>query len=119
VVRYDGRLQRLLINYASGIGTYSGRGALKDGCNPAEHTILYLSGTDPASCYLPGEYESGMWKDPIEVEAVDSSIAIRRESRIRFGKTYPIEMNLKVKDVRRVQPHHLSKLLQYWTDEDD
>src|ERR1044071_3980621 len=40
---------------ASGIGTYSGRGSLKAGCIPAEHTIVYLSGTDPESCYLPGE----------------------------------------------------------------
>jgi hypothetical protein len=59
-----------------------------------------------------------MTKEPIEVEPVDSSITIRPESRIRFGKTYPIEMNVKVKDIGRVASHHLSKLLRYWTDED-
>ncbi|KAH8634485.1 hypothetical protein IG631_09885 [Alternaria alternata] len=106
------------LTQSSGIGTYSGRGALKDGCNPQEHSIVYFSGTDPAYCYLPREYEKGMTKDPIEVEPVDRFATIRRESRIRFGKTYPIEMNVKVKDIGRVHPYHLTKLVQYWTDED-
>ncbi|CAN9461435.1 unnamed protein product [Alternaria alternata] len=103
----------------SGIGTYSGRGSLKAGCIPAEHTIVYLSGTDPAYCYLPGEYESGMTKEPIEIIPVDSSMTLRRESRVRFGKTYPIEMNVKVKDIGQVHPDHLTKLVQYWSDEED
>jgi hypothetical protein len=60
-----------------------------------------------------------MIKEPIEIEPLDSSIRIRRESRIRFGKTYPIEKNVKVKDIGRVHPSHKSKLLQYWTDEDE
>jgi hypothetical protein len=79
---------------------------------------VYLTGTDPASCYLPGEHESGMKKEPIQIVPVDPSIKIRRDSRLRFGKTYPIEMNVKVKDIGRVHPIHLSTLLQYWTDEE-
>jgi hypothetical protein len=66
---------------------------------------------------LPGELQ-WMTKEPIEIEPVDSSIKIRTESRIRFGKTYPIEMNVKVKDIGRVQQRHLSKLLKYWNDEE-
>ena len=103
----------------SGIGTYSGRGTLKSGINPAEHAIVYLSGTDSESCYLPGEREAGMTRDPIEVVPVDSSVRIRPESRIRFGKTYPIEKNVKVKDIGIVHPSHRYKLVAYWQDRDD
>jgi hypothetical protein len=105
--------------YACGIGTYSGRGTLKSGINPAEHAIVYLSGTDPESCYLPGEREAGMTREPIEVVPVDSSVRIRPESRIRFGKTYPIEKNVKVKDIGIVHPSHTYKLVAYWQDRDD
>ncbi|KAI4953231.1 hypothetical protein J4E86_006772 [Alternaria arbusti] len=102
---------------ACGIGTYSGRGTLKEGCNPAEHTMVYLSGTDPASCYIPGEYESGMTKEPIEVVPAEPSVSIRKESRIRFGKVYPIEMNVAVKDIGRVREDQISALLSYWQQE--
>jgi len=102
---------------ACGIGTYSGRGTLKDGCNPAEHTIVYFSGTDPASCYIPGEYESGMIKEPIEVVPAEPNERIRRESRIRFGKVYPIEMNVKVKDIGRVREDQISALISCWAQE--
>ncbi|KAI4673437.1 uncharacterized protein J4E84_011079 [Alternaria hordeiaustralica] len=101
----------------SGIGTYPGRGTLKDGCNPAEHTIVYFSGTDPASCYIPGEYERGMTKEPIEVVPAEPNEKIRRESRIRFGKVYPIEMNVKVKDIGRVREDQISALISYWAQE--
>ncbi|KAI4945167.1 hypothetical protein J4E91_008144 [Alternaria rosae] len=111
-----GRRGKVLIRI-SGIGTYSGRGTLKDGCNPAEHTIVYFSGTDPASCYIPGEYETGMTKEPIEVLPAESSMSIRRESRIRFGKVYPIEMNVKVKDIGRVREDQIGALLSYWSQE--
>jgi hypothetical protein len=109
-------MQMSLLIYSSPIGTYAGRGTLKKGCLPWEHTIAYLSGTDPRSCYLPGEYESGMTKQPIEIVPVDSSIALRSESRIRFGKMYPIEKNVKVKDIGLVHQNYLGKLLQYWAD---
>ena len=108
-----------MLTRVSGIGTYSGRGTLKDGCNPAEHTIVYFSGTNPASCYIPGEYESGMTKEPIEVVPAEQNLSIRRESRIRFGKVYPIEMNVKVKDIGRVRDDQISTLLSYWLQEED
>ncbi|KAH6865211.1 hypothetical protein BKA58DRAFT_322449 [Alternaria rosae] len=103
---------------ACGIGTYSNRGARKGGCRPSEHAIVYLQGTDPASCYLEGERESGMTKEAIEIIPVDRSIKLRSNSRIRFGKTYPIEQNVKVKDIGHIHPSHVGKLLQYWKDED-
>jgi hypothetical protein len=113
---YSNTMQISRLIYFSPIGTHAGRGTLKKGCFPWEHAIVYLSGTDPETCYLPGEYESGMVKQPIEIVPVDSSITLRSESRIRFGKTYPIEKNVKVKDIGMVHPNHLGKLSQYWTD---
>jgi hypothetical protein len=67
---------------------------------------------------MTGEWANGMTKEPIEIIPVDSSIQLRPESRIRFSKRYPIEMNVKVKDIGRVHPNHLSLLWQYWNDED-
>jgi len=78
---------------------------------------VYISGTDPASCYIPGEYESGMTKEPIEVVPAEPNVSIRRESRIRFSKVYPIEMNVKVKDVGRVREDQISALISYWAQE--
>lgn len=60
-----------------------------------------------------------MTKDPIAVEPADSSLTMPVSSRIRFGKTYPIEWNVKVKDIGRVVPEDLRKLITYWKEEDD
>ncbi|KAI8936692.1 hypothetical protein NX059_007084 [Plenodomus lindquistii] len=99
------------------IGTYSGRGVLKPGCVPKEHAIVHLTGTNPADCYIPGEYESGMDKEPIQVDPANPEVTLSYDTRIRFSKTYPIEMNVKVKDVGRINPPYLGLLLQYWNEE--
>ena len=55
-----------------------------------------------------------MNKEPIEImPANDNTLQMNTGSRIRFSKTYQVEMNVKVKDVGQVNPHHLSKLLRY------
>jgi len=59
-----------------------------------------------------------MDKEAIQIEPVAPSIYLTSNSRIRFGKTYPIEKNVKVKDIGKVHPGHIGKLLQYWKDED-
>lgn len=58
-----------------------------------------------------------MDKEPIEIVPADSSITIDAASRLRFGKTYPIEWNVKIKDIGMVHPDHLSKLIMYWEEE--
>lgn len=98
--------------YACAISTYSGRGVLKPGCLPSEHTIVYAQGASPT--YLQGEYEAGMTKEPIEIIPADSSVTIIPTSRLRLGKIYPVEWNVKVKDIGQVHPEHLSKLLMYY-----
>jgi hypothetical protein len=39
-------------------------------------------------------------------------------TRLRFGKTYAIEWNVKVKDLGMVVPEDMPKLRQYYEDED-
>jgi len=99
--------------YAYAIGTYGRRGVNKPGCDPADHAIVYFTGTNPSTCYLPGEVDHGMDKDPIEVSPAEPDLELRRESRIRLDKRYPIEKNVKVKDIGRVRPDHLTTLLSY------
>jgi hypothetical protein len=101
------------------ISTYSNRGTLKIGCVPSEHAIIYFSGTDPQSCYIQGEREAGMFLNPIEVVPASSDVLMKRESRIRFSKTIPVEMNVKVKDIGRVHLNHMSALVSYWQDRRD
>ena len=74
---------------------------------------MYFTGTNPSTCYLPGEVDHGMDKDPIEVSPAEPDLELRRESRIRLDKRYPIEKNVKVKDIGRVRPDHLTTLLSY------
>jgi hypothetical protein len=76
--------------------------------------VIYFSGIDARGCYLQGEWAAGMTKDPIEVVPTDSTLIMKRESRIRFSKTVPVEMNVKVKDIGRVHFDHMSKLVSYW-----
>jgi hypothetical protein len=95
-------------NAISAISTYNNRGTLRPGCEPGEHAVVYNSGTYPT--YLAGEIERGLYKDPIEVIPADGSSYLTPQSRVRFGKIYSIEWNVKVKDIGRVVDHHLSIL---------
>ena len=81
---------------------------------PSEHAVVYFRGTDPWYCYIDGEVQLGLNKEPIEVIPSDGSLTMKPESRIRFSKTIPVEMNVKVKDIGNVHPQHMSKLLAYW-----
>jgi hypothetical protein len=98
----------------SPISTYSSRGTAKPGVNPKEHAIVYMSGTSPT--YLPGESPSSM-REPIEVVPTNGKETLDRASRLRFGKTFPIEWNVKVKDIGRIAPSDMSKLIGYWKEE--
>ncbi|KAL1644289.1 hypothetical protein SLS61_008892 [Didymella pomorum] len=66
-----------------------------------------------------GEYEMGMTKEPIEMTPSDKTIPLARESRIRFGKIYAIEWNVKVRDIGMVASKDTEKLLEYWRQEDN
>ncbi|KAH6644149.1 hypothetical protein C7974DRAFT_371295 [Boeremia exigua] len=89
------------------------QGTFKRGCDPSEHALVYNQGVDPATCYFVGEVERGLTKEPIQVVAADSTTFLTRESRIRFGKIYSIEWNVRVKDIGRVVDEDLSTLVAH------
>jgi hypothetical protein len=104
-------------NSGSAITTYGGRGTLKPGCAASEHTIVYLTGTQPMR--LEGEWEQGMTKDPIEIEAASETETMEPASRLRFGKIHSIEWNVKVREIGMVSLRDMSKLLAYHKEEED
>lgn len=100
--------------YAIAIYTYTGRGTLKPGCIASEHSAVFLQGSGPT--YFSGERDGphGISKEPIEVVPVDNTINMDPASRVRFGKTYSIEWNVKVKDIGKVSPKYMPRLNRYW-----
>ena len=90
---------------------------MKKGCTASEHAIVYLKGSHPQ--YLPGEWEKGMTKDPIEIVPAQASETMKAASRLRFGKIYSIEWNVKVREIGQVSPKHMSKLVKYYKEEEE
>jgi hypothetical protein len=107
-----------LTDWASAIATYGKQGTLKHGCNPGEHAVIFNTDVDPNTCYLYGERENGLYKEPIEVVPADDTARLTKASRIRFGKAYAIEWNVKVKNIGMVADWDMGKLLRYYEDED-
>ena len=104
--------QIALLNDSSAITTYQNRGTLKTGCVPSEHSVVYLDGTT-ATAY-EGEYERGMTKQPIKVVPCDQSVMIKPGSRLRFGKHFSLEMNVKVKNIGQVHADSMPNLIEYY-----
>jgi hypothetical protein len=102
---------------ACAVSTYRNQGTLKHGCDSSEHALIYNTGTDPETCYLPGEKERGL-KDPIQVHPADRSTYLVKESRVRFGKIYAIEWNIKVKDIGLVVNEDLHRLVNHHLEEE-
>jgi hypothetical protein len=104
-----------ILRNSSAIATYGGRGVLKPGCNASEHTIVHIKGHSPQ--YVHGEWEKGMTKEPIAIKPADKNETMLPTSRLRLGKTYSIEWNVKVRDIGMVIPEDKTKLLRYHQDE--
>jgi len=96
----------------SPITTYQGRATLKWGCIPSEHSVVYLRGQQPT--LLQGEY---LDKLPICIDPADLGIRMGVASRLHYSKAYPVEMNVKVKDIGDVDAQDLSNLLRYYQEE--
>jgi hypothetical protein len=75
---------------------------------------VYLRGQQPT--LLHGE---SLEKLPVCINPVDASIRMDKASRLHYGKPYPIEMNVKVKDIGNVDPQDLSNLLRYYREENN
>lgn len=54
-----------------------------------------------------------MRKDPIRINPVSLAEKLDPRSRINIGKVYPINHNIKVKDIGQVDEKSLPKLLGY------
>lgn len=59
-----------------------------------------------------------MSKEPIEVLPTDRVAQMDPASRIHFGKTYSVKRSVKAKDIGKVIPKHIPKMLQYWEAEE-
>ena len=88
---------------------------MKKGCVPSEHSVVYVRGTNPS--FFAGEYESGLTKASICIEPADASVRMTPQSRVHYAKSYPIEMNVKVKDIGNVASEDLPKFIEYYHQE--
>ncbi|KAF2646173.1 hypothetical protein P280DRAFT_3310 [Massarina eburnea CBS 473.64] len=101
--------------YACAISTYSGKGTAKPGVIPSEHSAVYLTGTEPS--YVTGERESGLRKYPIAITPAEQGMIMSPFSRLQYSKMFTVEKTVEVKDIGRVIPEDMSKLLKYWKEE--
>src|SRR4051812_11623447 len=61
------------------------------------------------------QHETPLTKEPIEIVPTSpSSRPFARASRIRFGKSQPIQYNAKVKDIGDVRADHIPRLVAYY-----
>jgi hypothetical protein len=78
--------------------------------------IVYAKGTPHE--FLPDEF-GWMTQEPIAYEPTDPSETMSPTSRVRLGKSYGIECNVKVRDIGMVAREDRSKLLRYFREERD
>lgn len=81
--------------------------------------MICNTNVDPGRCYLQGER---IHKEAIQVEPpypADNKSYLSQLSRLRFGKRYSIEWNVKVKDLGMVVDRDMPNLLLYYQQEDD
>ncbi|KAI4214757.1 MAG: hypothetical protein LQ351_002833 [Letrouitia transgressa] len=94
------------------ITTYQGRGATKHGIDQRSHTIVFSGTYAPPK--LPGEDK--MNKVPLKVDLFSPSEKLDEKSRINLGKPYPIEWNVKVKEIGQLDKSSTQKMIAYWKD---
>lgn len=104
-----------ILSKPSPVFTYGGQATLKPGCRPVEHAIIYYS-TLQSPILLPNE--TVLPKQPIGVlPSVGHQQPMSTASRVRFGKVYPIDWNVKVKDLGKVVDGDMERLLAYYVNE--
>ena len=101
---------QILADTTSRISTHGGRGAVSKLINPKEHSIVYTGQRPPDK--LPEERKLN--KEPLQVEPVDSSMILSPLSRIHYAKPYPVEHNVKVREVGMVAAPHRRRLTAYY-----
>ncbi|KAF2843243.1 hypothetical protein M501DRAFT_1028057 [Patellaria atrata CBS 101060] len=92
------------------LDTVTKRATLKCPASASQHAIVYSSSEPPQP--LPGE--NGLRKEPIQIEIKDSGCTLLPTSRLNLGINYPIQHNVKVKDMGQVKKDHLHRLINSW-----
>ena len=100
----------VLANTDSRISTHGGRGTVSKLLNQSEHSVIYTGDTYPGKL----KEERKLNKDPIRVIPVDASQNLDPLSRIHFARHYPVEHNVKVRNVGAVAPQHIRRLVGYY-----
>lgn len=57
-----------------------------------------------------------MNKVPLKVDLFSPSEKLDEKSRINLGKPYPIEWNVKVKEIGQLDKSSTQKMIAYWKD---
>ncbi|MCJ1377602.1 hypothetical protein MMC17_000697 [Xylographa soralifera] len=91
------------------ISTYSGQGAAKRGLNQKSHCMLFTGDVAPSKLIN----EKMMNKEPIQMIPVNQTEKLDPKSRTDLAKTFPVEHNVKVKEIGMISSHHLKRLVQY------
>lgn len=106
------RLGSVLVSadVSSRISTHGGQGAVGKLINQKEHGIVYTGETPPKNL----EGEKNLNKDPIQIVATDASQYLDPLSRIHYAKPYPVEHNVKVREVGMVSQRDRRKVLGYY-----
>lgn len=92
------------------IHTYSGRGTAKEGINADDHAPLVL----PGQTVQLAPNERPLKKEPLSLIVEDNTVNISPYSRIDFSKIFPVEHNLKVRTIGRIDPAYLARLEEYF-----
>lgn len=94
------------------ISTYAGRGTARIPTAQSEHSIIYTGDSPPEKLWE----EKKLLKDPIRVIPVgDRELDAR--ARVNYAKSYPIEHNVKVLEIGRVDPKNIKRLTTHWIQE--
>jgi hypothetical protein len=90
--------------------TYGNRGTTKPGVIAHEHAVAHSWGHDPQ---LLGSEPSGIMPN-IAIVMTEKERPLQPTSRINFGIHYPIQYNVKVKDIGYVPQTQIPSLINNW-----
>lgn len=109
-VSIDHELCQVLADIDSRISTHGGQGAVGKLINQKEHGIVYMGETPPKKL----AEEKNLHKDPIQITPADKSQNLHPLSRIHYAKPYPVEHNVKVREVGMVSQRDRRKVMGYY-----
>lgn len=102
-----------MVMLARPISTYGGRGTAKPGLDASSHSIIYMTGGRPTRL----SSETGITKEPIQVDPAEKDQKLDKMSRVNFAKVYTVEHNIKVMNVGQVSQRSIMHLEAYWRTE--